>query len=286
VKFSFRQILASTGGAVIAAIIASTFGVKGTIIGVAIGSAAATIGTAFVAQSIERGHEAVKQVVVKAPDTALLLRRLGGTGASGDTSAPTQVMGRTSPTPADEPGAGAGAGAETTEMASSAAPIGETDRLEISAVADAPAAERLQATTRPMAPAVSRSTLVARGFSWQTIAVSAVIVFVLALLLITAIELISGKPLSAIFGGADTGTSVKNLINPPPAAPTTTSTTSSSTTTSTTGSSTSTTTSTVPTTTSSTTPTGESTTTTSPAPSLTTTTLSGGGGGSTTTSVP
>jgi len=43
VKFSFRQILASAGGAVLAALIASAFGVKGTIVGVAIGSAAATI---------------------------------------------------------------------------------------------------------------------------------------------------------------------------------------------------------------------------------------------------
>ena len=40
-KFSIRQILASVGGAVIAAVIASAFGVKGTIVGVAIGSAAA-----------------------------------------------------------------------------------------------------------------------------------------------------------------------------------------------------------------------------------------------------
>ena len=64
----------------IAAVIASSFGVKGTIVGVAIGSAAATIGTAFVAQSIDRGHEAVKQVAVRAPETSTLLRKLGAPG--------------------------------------------------------------------------------------------------------------------------------------------------------------------------------------------------------------
>ena len=85
-KFSIRQILASTAGAVIAAVIASIFGVKGTIVGVAIGSAAATMATAFVAQSIERGHQAVKQVVVRAPESSTLLRKLGGTGASGGAS--------------------------------------------------------------------------------------------------------------------------------------------------------------------------------------------------------
>lgn len=84
-KFSFRQILASASGAVLAAVIASLFGVKGTIVGVAIGSAAATFGTTFVAQSIERGHDAMKQVVVRVPDGSTLLRRLGGTKSVGET---------------------------------------------------------------------------------------------------------------------------------------------------------------------------------------------------------
>ena len=106
--------------------------------------------------------------------------------------------------------------------------------------------------------------------------------FVLALLFITAIELISGKPLSAIFGGADTGTTLKNLVNPSPAPPTTpTSTTS---TTSTTGASTSTTTTTAATTTTSTTaPNGSATTTTTPTTASTTTTTGPALSGSTTT---
>jgi hypothetical protein len=264
VKFSFRQILASTAGAVIAAIVASTFGVKGTIVGVAIGSAAATMGTALVAQSIERGHEAVKQVAVRVPETSTLLRKLGGTGTSGPStssvdasSAPTEVVG------GPQPGSGAD---ETIEMASTTVPAAETERLEISAATDAPASERLQASTVPAPPAVARTT-VARGFSWRAIAASAVIVFVLALLFITAVELISGKPLATIFGGADTGTTLKNLVNPSPApsiTPTsTTSTTSATTTTTTAGTAT---------TTSTTEPSGGVTTTTSPSASTTTTT--------------
>ena len=85
-KFSVRQILASAAGAVIAALIASSFGVKGTIVGVAIGSVAATTGTALVAQSIDRGHKAVRQVV-QDPKSPPLLRRLGSTGTAG--GAPT-----------------------------------------------------------------------------------------------------------------------------------------------------------------------------------------------------
>jgi hypothetical protein len=266
VKFSFRQILASTAGAVIAAIVASTFGVKGTIVGVAIGSAAATMGTALVAQSIERGHQAVKQVAVRVPETSTLLRKLGGTGTSGPStssvdasSAPTEVVG------GPQPGSGAD---ETIEMASTTVPAAETERLEISAATDAPATEHLQASTMPAPPGVVR-TAVSRGFSWRAIAASAVIVFVLALLFITAVELISGKPLATIFGGADTGTTLKNLVNPSPAPSTTpTSTTSTTSTTS----ATTTTTAGTATTTSTTEPSGGVTTTTSPSASTTTTT--------------
>ena len=157
-KFSIRQILASTAGAVCAAVIASVFGVKGTIVGVAIGSAAATMATAFVAQSIERGHEAVKQVAVRAPESSSLLRRLGGTRASGqsassvdESSAPTEVVGRSG-----------GNAPETVEMASSLAPAAETERLEISATADSPATQRLRATTTPPPPSVGRRTTRAR----------------------------------------------------------------------------------------------------------------------------
>jgi hypothetical protein len=275
VKFSIRQILASTAGAVSAAVIASVFGVKGTIVGVAIGSAAATMATAFVAQSIDRGHQVVKQVAVRAPESSTLLRRLGGTGASGPSassvdaeasSAPTEVVGQSGPKGGGAP--------ETIEMASTAAPAAETGRLEISAAADTPATQRLQATTTAMTTpgrqaAPRRAT--PQGFSWRAIAGAVAIVFVLALLFITAVELISGKPLSSIFGGADSGTTLKNLVNPSPAPATTpTSTTS---TTSTTGASTSTTTTNAATTTTSTTaPKGSATSTTTPTPASTTTT--------------
>jgi hypothetical protein len=287
VKFSIRQILASTAGAVCAAVVASIFGVKGTIVGVAIGSAAATMATAFVAQSIDRGHQAVKQAAVRAPETATLLRRLGGTNTSGAaassvdaSSAPTEVVGQSVPQ--------GGRGDETVEMAPAAAAASgrETERVEVPTTAvGAPATQRLGATTMPAQSApVRRAT--PTGFSWRAIAGSVAVVFVLALLFVTAVELISGKPLSAIFGGADTGTTLKNLVNPSPApapAPTTTSTTAptgAASTTTTSNSTASTTSTTAPTGTASTTTTtpsaSTSTTTTVPAPgaSKTTTTSS------------
>ena len=268
-KFSVRQILASAVGAVIAAVIASAFGVKGTIVGVAIGSAAATFGTALVAQSIERGQQAAKQVVVRASDSSSLLRRLGTTetsGASGSgsavgddaSSAPTEVAGAVGAAgagaasgSASGPGSGAGGRGpsdDTTKMESSAASVESTKHLEISAVADAPATERLQASTVPVPkvgdragagagagaggaagaagsrPGGPRNGLPSTRFGWKAIVGTAGIVFVLALLFVTAIELIAGKPLSSIFGDNGTGTSLNNIVNPPssPASTTTT----------------------------------------------------------------
>src|SRR3984957_17063778 len=280
VKFSIRQILASTAGAVVAAVILSVFGVKGTIVGVAIGSAAATMGTALVAQSIDRGHQVVKQVAVRAPESSTLLRRLGGTGASGPStssvdadasSAPTEVVGQSEPKGGSAP--------ETVQMASTAAPAGETERVEIAATSETPATQRPQATTASSTTRPTARGTTPLGFSWRAIAGTAAIVFVLALLFITAIELISGKPLSTIFGGADTGTTLNNLVNQSPAPPTTP--TSPTSTTSTTGASTSTTTTATSTTTSTTAPAAGATTTT---PTTATTTTTGPAlSGSTTT---
>jgi hypothetical protein len=287
VKFSFRQILASSAGAVIAAVVASVFGVKGTVVGVAIGSVAATMGTAFVAQSIERGHEAVKQAVVRAPDTSTLLRRLGHTGASepsassvDTSSAPTEVVGQSG-----TDGTGA---AETVQMAStpaSSSPAAETERLEVPAATDTPATQRLQVTpvsaTAPAPPSIARRAT-QPGFSWRAIAGTVAVVFVLALLFVTAVELISGKPLSTIFGGADTGTTLKNLVNPGPA-PTTTPTTPTAPTTTTPTTSTTSTSGTASTTTSTTAATGTASTTTTAPPAPTTSTTAGLGATTTTT---
>jgi hypothetical protein len=303
-KFSVRQMLASAGGAVLAAVIASLFGVKGTIIGVAIGSLAATFGTAMVSQSIERGHAAVKQVVVKVPERANLLRRLGGTAASGQTQTA-------------EPGADAHdvtepvttapvAGDATTQMA---VPSDDTSVMEIpqsdtERVITAPAAS--DATIQMAVPSddtgvmaihqhddadVTRQLPVsggepdtaempipvppARSIPWRTIIGTAVIVFILSLVLVTGIELIAGHPLSDLFGNnKNNDPSIVHIFTPGPATTTTTSSTTTTSTSTTTTSSTSTTTTTTPgATTTSTTP-GQSTTTTSSGLFGTTTTTS------------
>jgi len=207
VKFSVRQILASAAGAVLAAVIASVFGVKGTIIGVALGSAAATFGTALVAESLDRGHRAVQQVVIRAPETATLLRRLGGTSAS----SAAMSAGERAPF-AEEVTTSAVQPTEPVE-----APVPEPGLPSESATASE-TPER-----RP------------RSVRWPVIAGTAAVVFLLSLMFVTAIELIAGRPLADLFGGHSKGggTTVQQIIAPPPTTvpmPTTTTSTSSTTT--------------------------------------------------------
>jgi hypothetical protein len=266
VKFSIRQILASAAGAVMAAVIASLFGVKGTIIGVAIGSAAATFGTAFVSQSIEHGHKVVKQVAVRVPERATLLRRLGGTVATGqaESSAPEASAVTEEVTTA--------AAAETVEVAATTAMDDATAEVPVGEHAPEPDTEEMAAVPRAR-----------RSIPWRAIAGAAAVVFVLSLVAVTAIELLAGEPLANWFGAHDKSNtpSVGQIFNPPAPAPTTTTTTVPPTTT-TTSRSTTTTTSSTTTTTSTTTP-GGSTTTSSTAPGSSTTTSSTSPTGSTTT---
>jgi hypothetical protein len=273
VKFSFRQILASAGGAVLAAGIASLFGVKGTIIGVAIGSAAATSGTAFLAQSIERGHKAVKQVVVQAPDSFSLLRRLGGTRAAGVTeSAPADASAL-----AEETSTSTVHGDDTIESEIVTPEDDQATQLLPTVPALAAEAPTSGAPTAEV-PAVLAAAGVAtetRRFRWPAIAGTAAIVFVLSLMFVTAVELIAGKPLADLFGGHSTSnapTVVQPFESPATTVPPTSTTSTSTTTTSTS------TTTTIPGTTTSTTGTGTTgTTTTVPdtSPDNTTTTAPG-----------
>jgi hypothetical protein len=251
-KFSYRQILASAAGAVFSAVVASIFGVKGTIVGVAIGSIIATTGTALVFQSIERTNQVVKQVVVRVPDRTKLLRRLGGTRAAGVTySKPDSDS------------------VFHEDSASSAA------QAPGSATSDSSDSD--DQLTTPVEVPTGSSTEARWNLRWPVVALAIAGVFVVSLIFVTVVELIAGRPLADIFGHSGNGTTVKNIFAPSPTTlptpttPTTTSTSSTSTT-----SSPSTTTTGAGSTTSTTGVTGTTTTSSSvPGTSNTTTTTTG-----------
>jgi hypothetical protein len=250
VKISIRQVLASVAGAVVAATIASFFGVSGTIVGVAIGSAAATIGTAVVAQSIDRTHTAVRQAVVRAPDTSLL-RRLGGTNV---------------------------AGTVTESVPEADAPVAEAVTSSEARGDEVPVTEITSPGPRTaVVPDVETPAEVPRQLNWRVVAVTSLIVFVIVLAIITLVELGAGKPLADLFGGSPgNGTSIfggtTNTTQPPSTTTTVPSTTRPSTTA---GSTTSTTAGSTTTTTTS----GPTTTTTGPTASTPTSTTAPGAAG-------
>jgi len=254
-KLNGKQIIASAAGAVLAAVLASLFSVKGTIVGVAIGSAVATSGTAIFASSIERGHKVVRQVVIKNPN-APFLRQFGqtepvGAVASEDAEGPTTAV---------EQVTGPGTPPTTATAAPETGPAPGTD-----------------------GPASGPRT-----FRLPVLAGSIVGVFVLSLVVVTCVELVAGRPLSALFGASPHATGTSLFGNPPPAttvpvipstttSPSTTTTSSSTTTTTMTaapaGASTTTSTSGGTGTTAPLTPTtSTSTTTTTSAPAATTST--------------
>jgi hypothetical protein len=282
VTFSYRQILASAAGAVIAALIASSFGVAGTIVGVAIGSMAATMGTALVAQSIERGQKVVKQAVVRVPEgpTSTLLRRMGGTGAAGGATSSVDG-GRKEPEPTEVAGA---VGEETTEMEPTAAFVNATERVDVPAAeADAPVTARFGAETVPLPPtsvaegagvvgvtggvgvAATATAEEARGrrFTWKAFAGTAAIVFVLALGVVTAVELLANRP--TVFTPSSPPASTTTTTSTPATTSTSTSTPTSSTTTSTSAPSSTTTSTSAPSSTSTTNVLKSTTTTTAAA---------------------
>jgi hypothetical protein len=324
------QVAASAAGAVLAAVIASFFGVAGTIIGTAVGSIVATTVSAIVWESIERGHEAVRQVVVK--EHGPLLHR-GSTESAGEithadaeaSAVEAQVdAGLDTDLAAGRPADGADVTGEPGSPAAETAaagrvqvrqqsPLDPTHEEQIGTAAaascpDGPGLEvtgprRLVASNRGGRPAEVRRTAVAperrdRGRRigpfrrrWVLAVGSIVGVFVLALGIVTVVEVIAGRPLSSLTGGGHTpgGTSFGNIVTGTPE--TTTSTTSSSSTTSTSSAST-----TAPTSTTTTTPSSSTTTTNTPSSSTTTTSTttpssggtgaSGGTGGSTGTGNP
>lgn len=262
------QVAASAAGAVLSALIASVFGVKGTVIGVAIGSIVATTAAAFVWDWMERTHRAVRQVVVKNADQMPFLRRGATTHTAGEITEASAVeasaveasvdVGLAEPVVASRSDDPATRDAVAGEVPTSSAPT-----LEVRVPSAETGPMRLVASSRANRPPPGGRTTPTpeilapprRRARW-TIALTVLVTFALALGIVTAVEVAAGRPLSSLIGAGHSpgGTSAGNLLTstPPPATTTTTTTSPPTTTTvpqTTTTTSTSTTTSTTTTTT-------------------------------------
>ena len=261
------QIAASASGAVLSALIASVFGVSGTVIGVAVGSIVATTVTAIVWESIERTHSKVRDVVVQKGHRLPLVHRWATRGAAGEVKADvrssaieasvdagpgSEPASGNAPAPGSEPASGNAPARSATAGAPDLEEVGET-RLVAWSRARIPRPTPAGAPRRP-----------ARQPRWPLV-VTVAASFVLALGLVTLVEVLGGRPLSSLIGASSSsgGTSAGNfLTSTPPEAPPAATTTTTAPPRSTTTTSTSTTTTT--------------TTTTSPSTSTTTTTATPG----------
>jgi hypothetical protein len=156
---SVTQVAASAMAAVAGALLASELGVYGTILGAAVVSTGATVGSALFQHAFRRTGEQ--------------LRDLAATSSSAVPAVRPQPEGERRPFDPFDPGG------EHTRMLASVAPP----------EAEAVALYRGRTSWRPRSP---------KPRSWKSWALMSVLVFGLAMGTVTAVELVAGKPAAAI----------------------------------------------------------------------------------------
>jgi hypothetical protein len=170
------QVLGSALAAMSGAFLASWLGTAGTLVGAAVGSVVATIGAAIYTHSLRRTAEAVKRTAAQARHSALL------TGA-----VPQPESHRASEAPVRDPNAPRPGDPDP------AAPVEPGDSVDAPG-AGVPLSQRLD-------------------LPWIKVAFASLVVLIAALGGITAVELITGKPLSSLLGGdAGSGTTVQHVV--------------------------------------------------------------------------
>ena len=180
VEISWVQVSASALAAVSSAVLLSTVGVAGTLIGAAIGSVVATVGNAIYSHylSVSRARVAAAQAVAL---ERLTSARSGASGAWADSRR------------ADNPG--------------------RTMRFRAERAADDldDAEEQLDTAVEEVPRPSWREAV--SGLRWKRIAAVAGGIFVVAMLVIVSFELLTGRAVSSYTGGSDSGsrTSVPGL---------------------------------------------------------------------------
>lgn len=210
------QIVASLLATLTGAILASYLGVGGTLTGAAVGSIASTTGTEVYRHYLRRSQERLKaagQVLRHREATGQHARHAAGqqTGTvagrhngRGPDASETQIL------PAAASAWQRRAGAEPTATQSAGESAGERATGQLS---DAPATGEL---SDDAAPGGDGSGPWWRNLSrrqWLTYGGVALGFFLVAMVIVTIIELSVGKPLdAAVWGKHSTGTSVGNLV--------------------------------------------------------------------------
>ena len=170
-RIDWPAAFAGAGAAVTVAVLLSTLGAAGTLIGAALGSVIATVSSALYKQGIESSRRRMAEVQAAAMQRVNLAEQnVRRAARRSDPEAAERELYRAH---------------RHLDEAAEAAEAAEVDAEGEVAVAAEPTPNRWAA------------------LPWKRIAVLAVAVFVLALLVISAIELIAGRSVSTITGGTD-----------------------------------------------------------------------------------
>ena len=160
---SVTQVAASALAAVVGAVLASELGVYGTIIGAAVVSTGATVGSALFQHLFRRTGEQLRDLATSAPTRPVSAVPTLPTAPTASFEQPAADFDPFDP------------GGERTRMMAALAPPVPVDSIAV---------YRGRTTWRPK--------------GWKTYALMGVLVFGLAMGTVTAVELVAGKPVAAI----------------------------------------------------------------------------------------
>ena len=179
------QVLAGALAAVSSAVLLSTLGVAGTMIGAALGSVIASVASAWYG----RGLDASRQQVAA---QAAALKRVAAARSKLDEAVSARNRGET--------------GADTGLIQADQA-LGEAEQAleQAGQVADGEAAET-DDVVEPVPHDPLYGAEAGRKLPWKRIALIAAGLFVAVMVAITAFELVAGRAVSEITGGSDKGT--------------------------------------------------------------------------------
>jgi cell division septation protein DedD len=176
---NWAQLIGGALAAVTSAVLLSTVGVAGTLIGAALGSVAVTLGSSVYSYYLEASQERMAAVRAVAFSKALSARQRRGE-------------------PNDTPVSDKGPDTETTAVPIDPAEQEEADRRD----ADEARAEAEREATAEIAAVRRTSWRDAIGrLRWKHVAAVSLAVFALAVGAILAFEVLAGKPVSSFTGG-------------------------------------------------------------------------------------
>ncbi|GAB3856239.1 hypothetical protein GCM10028801_13090 [Nocardioides maradonensis] len=180
-KIDWPSVFAGAGAAVTVAVLLSTLGAAGTLVGAALGSVVATVSTALYKQGIQSSRRKMAEV------QATALQRVG----QAQQEVRRAAAHATSPTVASN-------------LARADAHL-ENASSELNDNAPEPAPSPAPVSVDPAPPAAHAApTGGLKALPWRRVALLAGAVFVVAMLAISGFEVIAGKSVSSLTGGTTT----------------------------------------------------------------------------------